>query len=93
MPFGGGRSTSPLTLGKISIAQSKKFCSYLNGKDIYVRDAYAGAHPSYRLSVRVINEYPWSNQFAGNMFIQPSADELADFQSDWTVINAPGVFS
>ena len=31
-----------------------------------------------------------SNQFAGNMFIQPTDKELAEFQVEWTVINAPG---
>ncbi|HCP41814.1 MAG TPA: phosphoenolpyruvate carboxykinase (ATP) [Cryomorphaceae bacterium] len=67
-----------------------KVCHYLNDKDIYIRDAFAGAHPSYRLSVRVINEYPWSNQFASNMFIEPTTDELESFNSEWTIINAPG---
>jgi phosphoenolpyruvate carboxykinase (ATP) len=67
-----------------------KICAYLEDKDVYVRDAFAGAHPLYRMSVRVINEFPWSNQFASNMFIAPSSDELADFDAEWTVINAPG---
>ena len=84
-----GPINKPFDPGKFQSLKAK-ICKYLNDKDIYVRDAYAGAHPSYRLSVRVINEYPWSNQFAGNMFIQPTEDELKDFHSEWTVINAPG---
>ena len=68
----------------------KKVCAYLDGKDVYVRDAFAGAHPDYRINVRVINEYPWSNQFAYNMFLRPSQDELAYFKHEWTIINAPG---
>src|SRR5210317_2036885 len=68
----------------------KKVCAYLDGKDVYVRDAFAGAHPDYRMNVRVINEYPWSNQFAYNMFLRPSQDELAHFEHEWTIINAPG---
>ena len=63
--------------------------SYLDGKDIYVRDAYACAHEDYRLKLRVINEYPWSNMFAYNMFLRPEASELTDFTPEWTVINAP----
>ena len=41
---------------------------YLSEKEVYVRDSYACADPKYRLNIRVINEYPWSNLFAYNMF-------------------------
>ena len=67
-----------------------KVTSYLDGKDIYVRDAYACAHQDYRLNIRVINEYPWSNMFASNMFLRPDNKELDNFTPEWTVINAPG---
>jgi phosphoenolpyruvate carboxykinase (ATP) len=66
-----------------------KMVAYLSGKELYVRDAYVCAHPEYRLNVRVINEYPWSNQFAYNMFLRPEESELATFKNDWLVINAP----
>jgi len=84
-----GPINKPFSPEKFQSLKSK-VCAYLNDKDVYVRDAYAGSHPSYKLSVRVINEFPWSNQFAGNMFIQPADNELADFDAEWTVINAPG---
>lgn len=67
----------------------EKMVSYLSGKELYVRDAYVCAHPEYRLNVRVINEYPWSNQFAYNMFLRPEEGELDGFKNDWTIINAP----
>ena len=41
-----------------------KVTSYLQEKDIYVRDSYACADPKHRLNIRVVTEYPWSNQFA-----------------------------
>ena len=68
----------------------KRVIKYLDGKPLYVRDCFACADPSNKLSVRVINEYPWSNMFAYNMFLRPSIDELNSFKQDWTVINAPG---
>ena len=71
-------------------ALKKRVCAYLEGKDVYIRDAFAGAHTDYRLSLTVINEYPWSNHFASNMFLRPSAQELENFLPEWTVINAPG---
>lgn len=84
-----GPINKPFTSEKFT-ALKAKLCRYLNDKDVYVRDAYAGAHPEYRMSLRVINEYPWSNQFASNMFIAPEASELENFEAEWTVINAPG---
>ena len=67
-----------------------KVVSYLSGKEIFVRDSYACADDNYRLNIRVVNEYPWSNMFAYNMFLRPSEDELKDFSPEWTVVNAPG---
>jgi phosphoenolpyruvate carboxykinase (ATP) len=68
----------------------RRIIGYLGDKDLYVRDAYACADPTYRLNIRVINEYPWSNMFAYNMFLRPTESDLANFEPDWTIINAPG---
>ncbi len=67
-----------------------KVIQYLNEKELYVRDCYACADDDYRLNIRVINEYPWSNMFAYNMFLRPTEVELEGFDAEWTVINAPG---
>ncbi|OOG75173.1 phosphoenolpyruvate carboxykinase (ATP) [Flavobacterium sp. A45] len=67
-----------------------KVIAYLSNKEIFVRDCYACADKDYRLNIRVINEFPWSNQFAYNMFLRPTENELDDFIPEWTVINAPG---
>ena len=84
--------------GKINIPfESDKFqqlydkvVDYLSEKEVYVRDSYACADENYKLNIRVINEYPWSNMFAYNMFLRPTENELKDFSPEWTVINAPG---
>ena len=44
----------------------------------------------YRLNIRVITEYPWSNLFAYNMFLRPEDGELNQFDPEWLVVNAPG---
>ncbi|WP_299530882.1 phosphoenolpyruvate carboxykinase (ATP) [Ulvibacterium sp.] len=67
-----------------------KVITYLNNKELYVRDCYACADANYRMDIRVITEYPWSNQFVYNMFIRPTEEELKNFEPEWTVINAPG---
>ena len=67
-----------------------KLTSYYEGKEVYVRDVFACADPNYRLSIRVVSEYPWTSQFANNMFIRPSTEELKNFEPDWTILSAPG---
>ena len=67
-----------------------KVVKYLSNKEIFVRDSYACADENYKLNLRVVNEYPWSNMFAYNMFLRPTEDELKDFSPEWTVVNAPG---
>ncbi|HBR55754.1 MAG TPA: phosphoenolpyruvate carboxykinase (ATP) [Flavobacteriaceae bacterium] len=67
-----------------------KVTDYLSEKEIYVRDSYACADDKYRLNIRVVNEYPWSNLFAHNMFLRPTEAELENFDPEWLIINAPG---
>ncbi|MDC6364199.1 MULTISPECIES: phosphoenolpyruvate carboxykinase (ATP) [Flavobacteriaceae] len=67
-----------------------KVIDYLNEKELFVRDSYACADPKYKMNLRVINEYPWSNMFAYNMFLRPTEEELEGFEPEWTVVNAPG---
>lgn len=63
---------------------------YLKDKELYVRDCIAGADPQYQLNVRVLNETPWANLFARNLFIRPTAEQLQNFSVGFTIINAPG---
>lgn len=67
-----------------------KVVNYLQGKDIYVRDAYACADDNYKLTLRAVTEYPWSNLFCFNMFLRPEANELKHFDPEWNIICAPG---
>ncbi|MGB3590670.1 MAG: phosphoenolpyruvate carboxykinase (ATP) [Nonlabens sp.] len=67
-----------------------KVTAYMDGKKLFVRDCVACAHEDYKMNLRVINEYPWSNMFAYNMFQRPDERALENFNPEWTVINAPG---
>jgi phosphoenolpyruvate carboxykinase (ATP) len=67
----------------------KKMLSHLENKEIWVRDCYACADPEYQLNIRVINENPWSNLFAHNMFLRPKEEGLENFKPDWHIIQAP----
>ena len=67
-----------------------KVANYLSEKEIYVRDSYACADENYKLNIRVITEYPWSNMFAYNMFLRPTVEEMEGFDPEWLIVNAPG---
>jgi len=64
---------------------------YLQGRDVFVQDAYGGADPDYRLPVRIVTELAWHSLFARNMFIKPqTAEEYRRFVPEFTVIAVPG---
>jgi phosphoenolpyruvate carboxykinase (ATP) len=67
----------------------QRMASYLQMKDVFVQDCFAGADPEYRLPIRVITEYAWHNLFARNMFIQGTPEELNSHEPFFTVINSP----
>ncbi|MBQ9716010.1 MAG: phosphoenolpyruvate carboxykinase (ATP) [Clostridia bacterium] len=60
----------------------------LSNKKLYVVDAFCGANKDSRLAVRFIVEVAWQAHFVTNMFIRPSAEELATFEPDFVVYNA-----
>ena len=66
-----------------------KMVAYLQRRELYVQDVFAGADPDHRLSVRVVTDSPWHALFAANMFIQPGHDLLHGFAPEFTVLHAP----
>jgi len=63
---------------------------FLQGKDVFVQDCYAGADPDYRLPVRIITEYAWHSHFARNMFLLPETSEAYRYHvPEFTVICVP----
>ncbi len=70
-------------------AEVKKIAvNALCNKKLYVVDAFCGANKDTRMAVRFIMEVAWQAHFIKNMFIQPTAEELADFTPDFVVYNA-----
>jgi len=65
--------------------------SHLTGQRLFVVDAYCGANENSRLAVRFVTEVAWQAHFVTNMFIRPTADELASFEPDFVVMNGASV--
>ncbi|TFH33022.1 MAG: phosphoenolpyruvate carboxykinase (ATP), partial [Anaerolineales bacterium] len=63
---------------------------YVQGRDLFVQDCYAGSDPDFRLPVRIVTELAWHSLFARNMFIQPgSLTEYRQHVPEFTVLALP----
>ncbi len=71
-------------------ALREEVISFLDGQELFVRDAQGCADPNHSLNVRVVNHNAWHNLFVYNMFLRPTPEELAAFQPEFTVLHAPG---
>ena len=60
----------------------------LSNKRLFVVDAFCGANKDTRMAVRFIVEVAWQAHFVKNMFIQPSEEDLKNFEPDFIVYNA-----
>jgi len=65
--------------------------AYLQGREIYVQDCYAGADQDHQLHIRVITETAWHSLFARNMFVQiKDLTKVESHNPGFTVIHVPG---
>ncbi len=68
----------------------RRMTAYLQNRELYVFDGFAGADPKFRSSFRVINELASQNLFIHQLLIRPTEAELESFAEDFTIIAAPG---
>jgi phosphoenolpyruvate carboxykinase (ATP) len=84
-----GPENQPLELEKFDLLYYR-LLAFLQGKELFVQDCYAGADPSYRMSIRIITTQAWQNLFARNLFVQiKDQEELAQHAPEFTIISAP----
>ncbi len=67
----------------------RRMLAYMQGRELFVQDSYAGTDSSYRLGIRVITETAWHSIFVRNLFIQPPLEALTTFVPDFTIIALP----
>jgi phosphoenolpyruvate carboxykinase (ATP) len=67
-----------------------RLLGYLQGRDVFVQDCYAGADPDHRVPVRIITEQAWQSLFARTMLLKPKGiDQYRKHVPEFTVICAP----
>lgn len=84
-----GKVNRPIEQEKFNAIRSKVF-AYLQGKEVFIFDGFAGADPKYTKGFRIVNEFASQNLFIHQLLRRPTAEELADFSEDYTIIAAPG---
>lgn len=63
-----------------------KVLTHFEGKELFVRDAYACANPQYRLNIKVVTESAYQNLFAKNLFLRPQNEAQ---ETEWIILAAP----
>jgi phosphoenolpyruvate carboxykinase (ATP) len=66
-----------------------KMRSYFQGRDVFIQDTIASAHPDHMMKIRVITETAWHSLFARNMFIRANIEDLPTHMPEFTVLHAP----
>lgn len=67
-----------------------KLLAYLQARDLFVQDCFAGADTRYQMPIRVITERAWHNLFARQLFVRPDPQLTDRHIPRFTVIDAPG---
>ena len=83
-----GKINQPLPREKFEVLKGR-VQAYLQGRELFTQDVYAGADPANRIRVRLVTTGAWHALFARNMFIRPKAEELAGFEPDYVILHAP----
>ena len=84
-----GKVNVPISQEKFD-ALYEKVIAYLQNREIFIFDGFAGADKKYRKSFRIVNELASQNLFIRDLLIRPTEEELASFKEDFTIIAAPG---
>jgi len=64
---------------------------YLQGRDVFVQDLFAGSDEEVRLPIRIITEKAWHSLFVRTMFSKPDLlEQMKRHVPEFTIICAPG---
>ena len=84
-----GKINVPIEKAKYEAIKAKVL-AYLQNKDLYVFDGFAGADPKYTQRFRIVNELASQNLFIHQLLIRPTDEELENYVPDYTIYAAPG---
>ncbi len=83
-----GENNHPMTPETFEVVR-RSLADYLQGRDVYVLDAAAGADPQYRMPIQVITELAWHNLFARQLFLRKNESDLTTTRPGFTILCVP----
>ncbi len=83
-----GDNNHPMTQEAFEIVR-RSLADYLQGRDVYILDAAAGADPRYRMPIQVITELAWHNLFARQLFLRATESDLSSDRPGFTILCVP----
>jgi phosphoenolpyruvate carboxykinase (ATP) len=87
--YNGNQPISPEMFERLLL----KVEAYLQNRDVFVHDLWAGADPNYRLPIRIVTEFAWQALFARNLFIRIPQEEFSQAVPEYTLISVPELFA
>ena len=84
-----GAINRPIEKAKYEAIKAKML-AYLQNKELYVFDGFAGADPKYTQRFRIVNELASQNLFIHQLLIRPTDKQLETYAPDYTILAAPG---
>ena len=84
-----GKVNRPITKERFDAIYNKAV-AYLQNREIFIFDGFAGADKRYTQAFRIVNELASQNMFIHQLLIRPEAEQLENFTPDYTIIAVPG---
>lgn len=83
-----GENNYPMSVENFEAVRTS-LAAYLQGRDVYVLDAAAGADPRYRMPIQVVTELAWHNLFARQLFLRAKESDLTSNHPGFTILCVP----
>ncbi|HZR41712.1 MAG TPA: phosphoenolpyruvate carboxykinase (ATP) [Ktedonobacteraceae bacterium] len=83
-----GENNHPMAPETFEVVR-RSLAAYLQGRDVYILDAAAGADPHYRMPIQVITELAWHNLFARQLFLRATESDLTSDRPGFTLLCVP----
>ncbi len=84
-----GSINQPMSPEHFAVLKADFLAHLKDQSELYVADLFGGSQPEYRVNVRVITQMAWHSLFVRTLLVRPSADEVAGFDPEYTIINLP----
>ena len=81
-----GKINRPFAPDKFARIMERMRGAAREAPELFVFDGFVGADLRTRLPIRVVGDRAWQSLFARQMFIRPSAQELASHEPEFTVL-------